>query len=253
MHSVTITLANGVKPQEEAVCSFNATRFGSESCNADFFSKGCDNRDCGGLAACGACPNDGDCCSDGQCQAPATTPDCRNQDELCGKAHQVCVPRPGTTPLAYHCVDPVGTGAECNDQQTKCAPGAALCMTPPGGGSRVCVATGLPERAQCADPANSSLHPAGVCASLNCAQEKEGATASPYICLPQARVFDRCAGPTASAACEPGASCEANRCKARQVVGCSNDADCVTGRCNVDVCVSSGACYFSWSEKMRSQ
>jgi hypothetical protein len=247
---VTLTL-NGVTVQQTASCKFNAALLStdpSDTCDVSLFTDPCPPDSCGGLLACGYCTPD-KCCLGGTCVAPSATPgDCHQQDELCQQTGQVCV-KSGTADPA--CVTPVPNGTSCSTTQ-RCAPGIDYCDP----NSSVCVpvtltADPLLVDQPCADVDGKPQ--AEVCKTLNCARRVATNTTEPHICRPPAHMFDLCSGTSADAICESGTSCRSSRCEPRYIDRlCSADLECASGSCNTTtkLCASTGACYFSWDEKM---
>ena len=263
--SVSVAL-NGPSGLTNSVdCTFDATALGTGNCDPTYFTNGCQGLECGGMVACGACA-DGDCCSGGVCHKPNSIDvlgpdtDCRNQDELCRHSNEVCVPKAGTNPQTYVCVAPVAEGQACTDK-AKCDQTLDYCTKPPppsDGGAPSNTTVCEPKPFQLGDRCQdftSKNYDGAKCSTLNCAQQRADDPTAPFYCLPEARIFDRCAGPTASATCEMGSACQAGAdgnsiCTDRHWIGCKTDLDCVSGYCQNGVCYSSGACYFSWSEKI---
>jgi hypothetical protein len=110
--------------------------------------------------------------------------------------------------------------------------------------ANICVGGTLLDGRACGD---QTTHSGAACSSRNCSRERPG---DPYTCRPLARAFEPCAGTEASSECEPGASCKENVCKPRRVIGCKDNDECATGHCDFGICVSTGACYFAWSDKV---
>jgi hypothetical protein len=67
-------------------------------------------------------------------------------------------------------------------------------------------------------------------------------------------MFDLCSGAAADAVCESGTSCRSSTCQSRYPdLLCASDLECASGYCDTTaskLCLSTGACYFSWDEKM---
>jgi hypothetical protein len=249
-HTVAVTLKGGVPPKQEATCAFDAAKFGSEACTESHFDTACDGRDCGGIAACGACADDA-CCAGGRCQAPGAvapppTPPavggCRGQDELCEVTGQNCERVANSSPVVYACVDPVALGDACK-ADARCARGEAYCLKP-GSGDGVCTEVELDVGDACGDQAS---HSGAVCRTRNCSRERPG---DPFTCRPAARAFEACDGTEANAECESGTACQEDVCTPRGVVGCKADVDCASGYCSFGVCGHAGACYFAWDDKV---
>jgi hypothetical protein len=264
------------KAKTTAGCSFDAGVFGSSAsdiCNPQFFENECGGsgggpaKECGGLTACGACPDD-QCCSGSTCHVPGgVSGDCHNEDELCQVAtatkpapdggtasrHQVCLPIDNTSPQAYGCGDPALPGQPCNDK-SKCNAPVDYCLRDPKdpSGPGVCTPVTLQVGDICLPNASfQTYHPADQCPSLSCAQIKGQSNLEDFVCTPPARAYDRCSGPTASAVCETGTACQGDICVPRHAIGCASDLDCASGYCFNGLCVPTGACYFKWSDKLR--
>lgn len=249
-HTVEVGLAAPLRAEAVASCSFDASAFGSDpedTCNAAFFANECAGLACGGFVGCGACPDD-QCCVDGQCQAPSAVPagvDCRGQDGLCEAEGKVCREVAGSNPRRFQCEAPLPPGGDCTAPGTRCEPGAALCG--PGAPARTCQPLTLQNGDVCGTGTDIA---AERCPELNCAKKKAESASEPFVCLPEARAFDRCGGATARAVCESGTACQQDVCRPRRVTGCQSDLDCASGSCNSGVCLSTGACYFSWADKI---
>ncbi|MBM4364262.1 MAG: VWA domain-containing protein, partial [Deltaproteobacteria bacterium] len=208
-HTVEVGLAAPLRAEAAASCSFDASAFGSDpedTCNAAFFKNECAGLECGGFVGCGACPDE-QCCVDGRCQAPSAVPadgDCREHDALCRAEGKVCQEVFGAIPRRFGCAVPLGVGGDCTQPGSRCAPGEAQCV-PGAQGTRTCGAVFLENGDVCGTGTDIA---ADRCPELNCAKKKAESAAEPFVCLPEARAFDRCAGDTARAVCESGTECQ---------------------------------------------
>ncbi len=258
--TVSIEMAGSVKTKQTATCTFNADLFGavgSPDCNPQFFTDNCNNRECGGLTACGACA-DSQCCANDHCQAPSEvyTPDagtgvsCAGQDELCLASGKIC--------QGSECTSPAPIGGTCSD--VRCDPTKAYCNV-----GTTCSAPPYAVGDQCA--AASGVPVASLCAEQNCAKLDPANSTEAFTCQPQARAFDFCSGSASSAVCETGTACQiplnsANQqdltvcsdnqtcCIPRHTIGCNSNLDCASGKCVSGVCYETGACYFDWNDKI---
>jgi hypothetical protein len=276
VHTLQVGI-KGVTLGEKATCSYDAGQFLETNlvCNPAYFQKGCEGQQCGNaVLACGACGDD-QCCSGRTCHGPSALagpkPGCGQQDELCAVEGKVCSPVPMSTPTQYQCSPPLAEEKLKCDAQFHCDPATLYCDHPPMNPMGVCAPKVLvnydpndpQNRNSMCD--NAGDHDGQRCPELNCAQ-LSGATNEPFYCLRQARAFERCAGPTASAVCEPGTACQKDPasmtdsiCTPRRVLGCASPLDSYSGVCDnirdvgmtkVGTCRSTGACYFSWESKV---
>jgi hypothetical protein len=237
----------GIELQGGAACNFDADAFSSDPsdvCSPELFEQECDNAQCAGLTACGACGAD-ECCAAGSCVAPMTADDvgvdCTGQDDVCAQADQVC----DTTGEDPVCADPAplgdNDGAPCSPA---CAPGQGWCELDD---------EGEPVSCQPTLPLGSLCEFAQQCASLNCYYVNPANPVEGRRCLAPARLYDHCSD--TEAICESGGYCDGSTCapRKRRLATCGNGFECRTGTCAdndvATVCGGPAACFFSWDEK----
>lgn len=245
--TVEVSLEGGALSHvTSAACRFDAELFSNQAfeCNADLFANECNAAECGGLTACGACPDD-QCCDGTSCQAPSTADvegiSCSGQPHLCGEG-RICV--------GSDCVDAAEPGFDHGE--LSCPPGCPNGYTCEDQGDDEVHNACVP-----AAPVGSPCQTPSQCESLNCWYVDEDNPFEGRRCLPEARIFDHCG--SADAICEVGSSCEGSTCEALllDAESCSQDKQCRHGVC-ADVEVGSycagtpRACYWSWDQKVPS-
>jgi hypothetical protein len=224
-----------------AACTFDADSFSSDpgaTCSQELFSNECLTAECGGLTACGACP-DTQCCNGFQCMGPAVADDvgleCSGFHQLCSATGEICVEDPGVDT----CEPPDTVGGDCDPG---CTPGESWCS----GGT--CLA---------AQPFGTTCDQAVHCQSLNCQQTNPENPNQLRTCQLPALAHDRCEG-AGRVVCEEGSFCQGNRCTPQRIdfESCSNPLQCRSGLCTApvdsNICLASGACFWSWNEKVPS-
>jgi len=247
----------GVHTVRPAVCEYNAEAFSNnpaDTCELELFDTNCLNRECGGLTACGGCPDE-QCCSNGACLAPTTAAvsgvDCREQPEVCfqgGGSCEVIDPQPQDYVFQCRPQLELGTGDPCTSQfnSSLCPPFVSYCDVD------TCVPT-LPEGSPCTSPME--------CESRNCTFIDPDVMSEGIFCLPQARIGDPCIANRTI--CEIGAFCGSG-CESRlaELQRCQRNSQCRSGSCvdigSENICSSIGpsgapACYWSWDEKLAQQ
>lgn len=244
--TVTISL-DGIEPEEEATCKFDADLFASMPpvCDQTLFATECDDKACGGwLTGCGGC-SDSQCCAGTVCGAPDDASDCNEQDALCNVSDQVCIPDADVEDLEL-CTPPPAIGEDCiniSGNNYTCHPGISYCQTDDQ----------LPEHLKCLPAIQAGeLCEKGKgyqCETLRCAQLKPENMNDPYICMPSAKMFDKCS--SGEATCENGTYCSGD-CTERKKdgVSCGKHEECRSGICDGDPkrCLGSLTCYWAWDE-----
>lgn len=232
--------------RDTAACDFKADYFSSDPdqvCTIALFEEECDDKDCGGISACGAC-DDGECCDGiktGRCVSPQdvveTELSCEGQTELCPDG-LVC----GGPPTGLECQPPVGVGEGCSDAEP-CEPGVAWCTDPQAGTCEETLGLGEP----CGDEWAS-------CESQHCDRTKPENAFEMKICQPPAQMFDSCGNTVGT--CEIGTYCAGSKCEARlwDVESCGEGNQCRHAACiqlesGMNICGGPDACYFAWDDK----
>lgn len=241
----------GEPAETMAGCNVSASAFSDDPadvCDLALFENVCEVSECGEMFACGGC-SPSQCCAAGACQAPSPTEKCLDQDALCAPAGLVCrdvedPPEDAEEEDKFVCAPAREVDDECDPNDDECARGS-YCHED----DKVCVPSELQTGDRCG---NADRHSGHQCPELNCAQKRDDNPTDPYLCRREARVFERCAGNTADAVCEPGASCQGQLCEAQNLWPCTKDEDCLSGYCNedTDLCYDLGVCPFSWDAKV---
>ncbi|MBC8070639.1 MAG: VWA domain-containing protein [Deltaproteobacteria bacterium] len=245
--SVEVTVEGiNVRVTSKAACDFNADVFSSNAldvCDAAFFAVECGGSECGGLTACGACSDDA-CCNGGNCVAPMNAGEagisCIDQPELCAATDEVCNTE---NPEFGYCQPP----AAYNDGTCvpDCDPGVTYCSADEDG---ECIYVRAPGDV-CDAPEQ--------CPDLNCSRTNEDNPIEARICQGPAQLHDFCGSD--EAVCEQGGHCTGGACRPKllNAESCSGDETCRSGRCQEvgeagNRCVPTGACFWSWDEKVPS-